>query len=127
MLIGGGIGLWILAKGGIAKAIASLTSTASQTAVDAAGGVFTGAVTGVSDVVGLPTPADVVNDARYARYIIDYPVIGGYYQASLWATPSALIQAAGMDAGSGIAPPAGTAVYAAFPPQQSQGGASGTW
>jgi hypothetical protein len=116
LLMGGAaLVLWVIWRGGIAKAAGDLTSTVAETAVQAAGGVVTGAVTGASDVIGLPTPADTTTDSHVARWIIDYPG-GGYWEASKWASAPALAAAAFIDAGAGTPPTPGTKLYAAFPP-----------
>jgi hypothetical protein len=112
----GAIVLWIIWKGGIAKAAGALTSTAAETAAQAAGGIVTGTATGVSEVIGLPTPADVTNDSRVARWVIDYPTTGGYFAASEWSSAPAFAEALFLPQGSGIAPPAGTKLAAKFPP-----------
>lgn len=126
LMLWAGLGIlgFVIYKGGLAKALASLTSTAAQAAVNAAGGAVTGTVTGVSEVVGLPTPEQTTTDPYVARYIIDDPR-GGYYAASKWASAPALVAAIGMPAGSGHEPPQGSAVAHAFPPYIDLAGSGG--
>lgn len=122
LLLGAGAAavLWLWNRG-VAGAAADIT----RGAVDAAGGAVTGAVTGASDVLGIPTPADVSSDPAVARWIMDHPK-GGYWEASFWVTPAALARGAWMDAGTGTPPPVGSKAYAAFPPAYT-GGATGGW
>ena len=130
MMIGGGLALllYIWKNGGLSGAAAS----AAQGLVNTAGGAITGTVTGVSDQLGIPTPAQTSTDPSVVRYIIDYPDItgtdkGGQLAASQWGSALAYARANMMPAGSGVAPQPGTAVYAAFPPPPNTGGASGGW
>lgn len=99
---------YVWKKGGVAAA----ASSAGAAVVDAAGGVASGAVGAVSAGVGLPTPSDTTTDARVARWLIDNV---GWWQASLWSGVPALLAAGSLPAGSGVAPPAGSKIAAAFP------------
>lgn len=107
--------IYVLLKGGIGNAVSALTAGAVSTAGDVAVGVATGAVTGASDVIGIPSPSQTTTDPAVARWIIDYPT-GGVLKASQWASASAFAQALTLPSGSGVPPPAGSAVAAAFPP-----------
>lgn len=99
--------LWVRTQGGAAGAGQALGAAA----VDAAGGAVSGAVGAVSGAVGLPSPSQTTTDPAVARWIIDQY---GYLTASTWAGVPALVRAATMDAGTGTAPPAGTAAHAAL-------------
>lgn len=127
IVLWGGFGIlaFILYKGGLGKAIESLTSAAGSAAIHAASGAVTGVVTGVSEGVGIPTPADTTDDPYVARYIIDDPR-GGQLAASKWASVSAFVKAQSLPAGSGYPPPAGGKIAAAFPPFIDMG-SSGEW
>lgn len=90
-------------------------------AVSVGRGVATGVVDEAGKIFGAPSVYDVTNDPRIARYIIDHPR-GGYFRASLYATPLALAQAAMLDEYTGALPPADTRIYAEFPPVNGAGG-----
>jgi len=127
MMAGAGVLLYIVYKGSVSKAIGTLATTAGEAAVTAAGGLVVGTVTGASNVVGLPTPAQTATDPAVARWIMDDPR-GGQFAASKWASFPAYAQALMMPAGSGRAPAPGSAVAAQFPPYIDVGhGASGSW
>lgn len=81
-----------------------------------AAGAATDAMESASDVLGIPGPSQVSDDPRVARWIADYPETGGWWEASFWATPAALIAAGQLDEGTGEPPPPGTAARRQFPP-----------
>ena len=123
MLAVAGVALYIVRKGGIAPAAQAVGAAA----VTAAGSAASGAVGAVGASVGLPTPDQTVTDPVQVRWLIDHY---GYWEASKWAGAPALIRAAGMDAGSGTAPPANAPVMQALSavaaPQAAPNPAQGT-
>lgn len=102
-----GFALYVWRSGGVA-AVAGSVVTGS---VEAAGEVVTGTVGAAGQVVGLPTPAQTTDDPRVARWLIDNVSL---FDASKWATATALIKAVLMDSGTGTPPTAGTAVAQVF-------------
>lgn len=92
-----GLGLWIVAKGGLRQAAQALGAGL----VGTAGGVVAGGVGAVSAAFGLPGPGQTTTDAAVARWIIDNR---GIMAASRWAGVPALASAAVMPAGSGRPP-----------------------
>lgn len=110
-----GIGVFVMMKGGFANAFQAIGAGA----VDAVTGAAVGAVDATGQTIGLPALSDITTDPYVARYVMDHPD-GGYLSASKWSSAAALVQAGFLDQYSGHVPPAGSKIYAVFPP--SSGG-----
>ena len=108
LLFAGGVGLYVLKRGGLASA----ASGAGAAVVSAAGNAASGAGGAIGAGVGLPTPQETTTDPRTARWLIDNV---GYWQASQWSGLPALYAATGLAVGSGRAPAQGTALAQTFP------------
>lgn len=106
----GAVLFYVWKKGGVSQA----ASAAGSAVVSAGVGAATGVVGGLGEVAGLPLPSDTTTDPRVARWLIDRE---GYFTASQWVGLPALWAAASLPAGSGTAPPAGSAIARAFPPK----------
>lgn len=113
LLLYGGLALvlYTVYQGGLRRA----AEAAARAAGNAVVGAAEGGVNAVGDIFGLPTTHDVTPDPRVARWLIDDPR-GGYFEASRWATPLAIVRALRLSVGSGSPPPSGTALSRAFPP-----------
>lgn len=96
---------------GVAGAAVDVVAGVAAGVADAAQDTVVEGVTTASEAVGLPTPAQTTTDPRVARWIIDNI---GHYQASLWSSAWALVQAEFSAAGTGTPPPAGTAAAQRF-------------
>lgn len=115
-LVALGIGaavLFVLWKGGIANAAAAVAEAAVNAVANAASGATTGVVNAIGSKVGIPTTDELTDDPYYARWIIDQPK-GGLYQASLWSTSSAYLNALTISAGGGDAPARTSSLWARF-------------
>ncbi len=120
LLVLAGLGLWVWTRGGMANA----GQAAGAGLVNAAGGVVVGAVSAVSDGVGIPTPGQTTTDAAVARWIIDNR---GYFEASRWAGVPALVAALQMDAGTGRPPAAGSAAAVGLGVTAAAGPSGDVW
>src|SRR6185295_2337441 len=108
VVAGLGVAWYVWKKGGVPAA----ASAAGAAVVSAAGGAASGAVGAIGAGVGLPTPSSTTTDPRVARWLIDNV---GWFEASMWSGVPALAAAYSIPAGTGIAPPAGSAIANAFP------------
>lgn len=114
--------LYVLAKGGIKGAAASAAAAAAGAVVDAGVGV----VDGTGQAIGLPALSDITTDPAVARWVIDAPN-GGYFEASVWSSATALARGWAMDEGTGQAPPRGSKIEALFPVSVTTSGVVGGW
>lgn len=112
LVAAGAVAFYVVKKGGLGAA----ASAAGAAAVGAAVDLTSGAVGEIGATVGLPRPSETTTDAGVARWIIDHP-LGGYLDASMWASAGALASGLAMDSGSGRPPPAGSDLAARFPGQ----------
>jgi len=116
-----GVAFLVWRKGGVAGAASSV----GDAAVAAAGGFASGTVGAIGSSVGLPTPMQTTTDPRVARWLIDR---AGWFEASKWSGGPALWDALNLPAGSGQAPPGGSALARAFPGASSApGGPPPAW
>lgn len=115
LIIGGGVAaagllLLYLKRQGVGNVAASVGAGAVQ----AVGGVASGAVGAIGQAVGLPTPAQTSTDEQVARWLIDN---FGQFEASKWSGAPAYLRAQFMPEGSGKPPPADSDVGREFLPR----------
>lgn len=101
--VGAIVVIYLASKAGkAAAAAAGAAASAVKSTAQVVNAGTTGVVAAISNTVGLPTPSQTIDDPAQVRWIIDNV---GYMSGSEWGTAWAFIQALGLPAGSGKAPP----------------------